>query len=102
MQVIAGDVFEHVGRAGVYGHAVADGVTERPGSLAIDEDAIEFVAREESPLHHQISLRDEPAFDIAARKLAPLPQGVVPEALEDEDARVVGLGDVDTGHDDRG
>lgn len=69
MQVVAGDVLEHIGRTGVDRHVVADAVAEGLRPLAIDQDRLEFIPGRQCSLDHQVALGDEPAGHLTARKL---------------------------------
>lgn len=96
MQVVARDVLEHIRGAGVDRDVIADPVTEWLGAFAVDENRFECVASRQGPLHHEVSLGDEPAGHLTAGQFTLLAQGVVSKALEHVDAGVLVVGDLDT------
>ncbi len=101
MEVVSGDVLQHVRGTRIDRDLVADGVAERFVAFAVDQDGVEFVAGSKRAFHNDIALGNEPTGHLTAGQLTFLAQGVISEALEDEDPRVVVVGDLDTGHNER-
>lgn len=101
MEVVARDTDQNIGTGGVDGDIGRNDLGERPGSFGVDENRGEAVPRSHGPLDDDVSFGDEHAGHVAIRQLTFLPQDVVAEALEDLDARVIGVVDGDPAVDHR-
>ncbi len=98
MEVIARDVRQDIGCAGIHRDVVGDEIPEGSRPLPVDQDRLQHETGEERPFDDQVALGDEPAGVVAARLLALLTQGVVAQALEHEDPGVLVVVDLEAGH----
>ncbi len=96
VEVIAGDPLEDIGRTGENGKLVGHGVGKWLVPLAVDEDRGQHVARTKRPLDDDVALGDEVRGHVATRLFALLTKDMVSKSDEDLDARVVGIGDLES------
>ncbi len=95
VEVVAGDPLQHLGPGGVDGDVGPDGVGERLGTLAVDQDRDQVVTGIECPVDHQIAFGHEQTSHVAALGLAPTSQDMIPQTLEHLDAFVGRVVDLD-------